>query len=171
MSLGKDDPDLQVSPRRIVGPLKKEWVRGVAAGRLSSACWTEDTVWTWGTNTGQLGGSTGSLPKRRRADWVGYEKSANPVQILPRKVTQLSQPVIDISLSVSCPKLCFCEAAAETAGLCYGLPSRQSRRSMLPPRYNVQNQLFDSSNPIRCVSIPATSVHTQAIHQKGHLLR
>lgn len=55
MGIGKDDPDLQVSPRRIVGPLKKEWVRGVAAGRLSSACWTEDTVWTWGTNTGQLG--------------------------------------------------------------------------------------------------------------------
>lgn len=55
VGLGKDDPDLQVSPRRIVGPLKKEWVKGVAAGRLSSACWTEENVWTWGTNTGQLG--------------------------------------------------------------------------------------------------------------------
>jgi alpha-tubulin suppressor-like RCC1 family protein len=52
---GKDDHDVQVSPRRIVGPLKKEWVKGVAAGRMSSACWTDDAVWTWGTNVGHLG--------------------------------------------------------------------------------------------------------------------
>jgi len=32
---------------------------------------------------------------------LGYEKTANPVQILPRKVTAISQPVIDIALSVS----------------------------------------------------------------------
>lgn len=81
----KDDDQIQVSPRRIAGPLKKEWVRGVAAGRMSSACWTADSVWTWGTNAGHL----------------GYEKTANPVQILPRKVTAISQPVIDIALSVS----------------------------------------------------------------------
>ena len=81
----KDDEQIQVSPRRIVGPLKKEWVRGVAAGRMSSACWTADSVWTWGTNAGHL----------------GYEKAANPVQVLPRKVTAISQPVIDIAMSVS----------------------------------------------------------------------
>lgn len=51
----KDDQDVQISPRRIVGLLKKEWVKGVAAGRMSSACWTEDSVWTWGTNAGHLG--------------------------------------------------------------------------------------------------------------------
>lgn len=51
----KDDQEIQVSPKRIVGPLKKEFVKGVAAGRMSSACWTEDTVWTWGTNLGHLG--------------------------------------------------------------------------------------------------------------------
>jgi alpha-tubulin suppressor-like RCC1 family protein len=80
----KDDLEVQVSPRRIVGPLKKEWVRGVAAGRMASACWTADSLWTWGTNAGHL----------------GYEKAANPVQVLPRKVTNLSQPVIDVALSV-----------------------------------------------------------------------
>lgn len=101
VGIGKDDPDLQVSPRRIVGPLKKEWVRGVAAGRLSSACWTEDTVWTWGTNTGQLGVSDPLLDASiYHAKRSGYEKTANPVQISPRKVTQLAQSVIGISLSV-----------------------------------------------------------------------
>ena len=55
VGVGKDDLDVQVSPRRIVGLLKKESVKGVAAGRLSSACWTEDSVWTWGTNAGHLG--------------------------------------------------------------------------------------------------------------------
>ncbi|ORY24955.1 hypothetical protein BCR39DRAFT_545340 [Naematelia encephala] len=81
--IGKDDDMVQVSPRRIVGPLKKEWVRGVAAGRMSSACWTADALWTWGTNAGHL----------------GYEKAANPVQVLPRKVTGISQPVLDVALS------------------------------------------------------------------------
>jgi alpha-tubulin suppressor-like RCC1 family protein len=97
----KDDEQVQVSPRRIVGPMKKEWVRGVAAGRMSSACWTADSVWTWGTNAGHLGGyschETASSADRRS----GYEKAANPVQVLPRKVTTLTQPVIDIALSVS----------------------------------------------------------------------
>ena len=55
--ISRDDDQIQVSPRRIVGPLKKEWVKGVAAGRMCSACWTADIVWTWGTNAGQLGGS------------------------------------------------------------------------------------------------------------------
>ncbi|KAL7424397.1 hypothetical protein Q5752_000079 [Cryptotrichosporon argae] len=80
----KDGDELvQVSPKRIVGPLKKEFVRGVAAGRMSSACWTADAVWTWGTNAGHL----------------GYEKAANPVQLVPRKVTAISQPVVDVALS------------------------------------------------------------------------
>jgi len=84
-TFGKDDQEVQVSPRRILGPLKKEWVHGVAAGRMSSACWTDDAVWTWGTNAGHL----------------GYDKTANPVQIQPRKVTALTQPAIDVALSVS----------------------------------------------------------------------
>lgn len=47
--------EIQVSPKRIVGMLKKEFVKGVAAGRMASACWTEDSVYTWGTNAGHLG--------------------------------------------------------------------------------------------------------------------
>jgi hypothetical protein len=40
----------------------------------------------------------GSDPK---ADWIGYDKVSNPVQVLPRKVPAISQPIIDVALSVS----------------------------------------------------------------------
>ncbi|OCF55793.1 hypothetical protein L486_06545 [Kwoniella mangroviensis CBS 10435] len=81
---GRDGDDLvQISPKRIVGPLKKEFVRGVAAGRMNSACWTADGVWTWGTNAGHL----------------GYDKASNPVQVVPRKVTSITQPVLEIAFT------------------------------------------------------------------------
>ncbi|WVR05289.1 hypothetical protein IAU60_002302 [Kwoniella sp. DSM 27419] len=81
---GRDGDDMvQLTPKRIVGPLKKEVVLGVAAGRMASACWTADAVWTWGTNAGHL----------------GYDKASNPVQIVPRRVTSITQPVIDIAFS------------------------------------------------------------------------
>lgn len=51
----KEELEVQVSPKRIVGMLKKEFVRGVAAGRMASACWTADALYTWGTNAGHLG--------------------------------------------------------------------------------------------------------------------
>lgn len=55
---GKEELEVQVSPKRIVGMLKKEFVKGVAAGRMASACWTEDALYTWGTNAGHLGKSS-----------------------------------------------------------------------------------------------------------------
>ena len=78
-----EDVQVQVQPKRILGPLKKEFVVGVAASRLSSACWTQDSIWTWGTNSGHL----------------GYDKGTNPVQALPRKVTGISQSVIDMAMT------------------------------------------------------------------------
>lgn len=52
---GREELDVQVSPKRVAGSLKKEFVRGVAAGRMTSACWTADSLFTWGTNAGHLG--------------------------------------------------------------------------------------------------------------------
>lgn len=62
--VGKDEQEIQVSPKRIVGSLKKEFVVGVAAGRMSSACWTADSLYTWGTNAGHLGESSRTFPAR-----------------------------------------------------------------------------------------------------------
>ncbi|PKI82340.1 hypothetical protein MVES1_003487 [Malassezia vespertilionis] len=77
ISVSGTELDLQVTPRRVLGNLKRETVLGCAASRLHSVAFTSDAVYTWGTNTGQL----------------GYDRSAAPVQILPRKVATISQPV------------------------------------------------------------------------------
>jgi inhibitor of Bruton tyrosine kinase len=55
VSLGRSEEPIQASPRKIFGPLKKGFVVGVAACKTASACWTDDEVFTWGTNHGQLG--------------------------------------------------------------------------------------------------------------------
>lgn len=52
---GRSEEPIQASPRKVLGPLKKEIVKGVAACKTASACWTEREVFTWGTNHGQLG--------------------------------------------------------------------------------------------------------------------
>ncbi|KAI5895724.1 uncharacterized protein SCHCODRAFT_02620198 [Schizophyllum commune H4-8] len=70
---------IQATPRRIMGALRKETVGGIAAAKTCSACWTAEEVYTWGTNSGQL----------------GYDQ---PVQVLPRKVTWVSR-VVDVALS------------------------------------------------------------------------
>ncbi|KAF8071818.1 hypothetical protein FPV67DRAFT_1482821 [Lyophyllum atratum] len=84
-SFGRTEEPIQAIPKKVLGPLKKEVVKGVAACRTTSACWTETDVYTWGTNNGQL----------------GYDKAAQAVQILPRKATKVTQPVIAISITDS----------------------------------------------------------------------
>lgn len=58
---GKFDEPIQAVPKKILNPLRKEVVIGVAASKVASACWTEEDVYTWGTNNGQLG----EFPPRR----------------------------------------------------------------------------------------------------------
>lgn len=64
----KEELEVQVSPKRIVGLLKKEFVKGVAAGRMASACWTADALYTWGTNAGHLGEPRHTPPSGPTAD-------------------------------------------------------------------------------------------------------
>ncbi|KAG9079803.1 hypothetical protein FRC06_007451, partial [Ceratobasidium sp. 370] len=73
---------VQVSPKRILGPLRKEAVVGIAACKTASACWTKEDLYTWGTNAGQL----------------GYAKGTPGWQILPRKVAAASK-VLDVAIS------------------------------------------------------------------------
>ncbi|KZP19714.1 hypothetical protein FIBSPDRAFT_1024492 [Athelia psychrophila] len=75
---------IQATPKKLYGALKKEVVLGVAACKTASACYTETgEVYTWGTNSGQL----------------GYDKAAQHVQLLPRKVTKITVPVISIAMT------------------------------------------------------------------------
>ena len=73
--------DVQVTPRRVLGVLKREAVRGAAASRLHTVVYTADAVYTWGTNTGQL----------------GYDHHAAPVQVQPRRIAAISQPVQQVA--------------------------------------------------------------------------
>lgn len=50
----REEP-IQAVARKVVGPLKKQIVIGLAACKTASACWTCSDVYTWGTNHGQLG--------------------------------------------------------------------------------------------------------------------
>lgn len=75
-SSAKQDEHIQATPRK-VGSLRRESVKGVAACKTASGCWTDTEVWTWGTNGGQL----------------GYDKALVPVQVLPRKVSSIVKPV------------------------------------------------------------------------------
>ncbi|KAH9169421.1 hypothetical protein EDB89DRAFT_1888857 [Lactarius sanguifluus] len=76
-------PHVQTTPRVIGGPLKRERARGIAACKSASACWTDTVLFTWGKNNGQL----------------GYDKSASPIQPIPRIVTKVTKPVISVALN------------------------------------------------------------------------
>ncbi|KAH8989434.1 hypothetical protein EDB92DRAFT_1868224 [Lactarius akahatsu] len=76
-------PHVQTTPRIIGGPLKRERARGIAACKSASACWTDTVLFTWGKNNGQL----------------GYDKSASPIQPIPRIVTKVTKPVISVALN------------------------------------------------------------------------
>ena len=54
-SLVRTEEPIQATPKRVQAALRKVVVRGVAASRSASACWTDQDVYSWGTNNGQLG--------------------------------------------------------------------------------------------------------------------
>lgn len=54
-SFGRFEEPIQATPRKVQGPLRKEVVKGIAASKVASACWTDEDVYTWGTNNGHLG--------------------------------------------------------------------------------------------------------------------
>lgn len=76
-----DGTEIQSIPKRVIGALKKEVVIGVAASRTHTAAFTSDSLFTWGTNRGQL----------------GYQTPNTTIQVLPRKVTAVPQPIIAVT--------------------------------------------------------------------------
>jgi len=82
-STARLEEPIQPVPRKI-GTFRGKTVLGIAACKTASACWTSDEVYTWGTNSGQL----------------GYDKNAHPIQVLPRVVTRVPIPVLSVSIAV-----------------------------------------------------------------------
>ena len=69
---------IQAVARKVLGPLKKEAVVGVAACKTASACWTHKDVFTWGTNNGQLGTSRGSFMSSQSSLTYGRVRQGRP---------------------------------------------------------------------------------------------
>ncbi|ORY75404.1 hypothetical protein BCR37DRAFT_384028 [Protomyces lactucae-debilis] len=69
-------------PRKIM-KLAKERVLGVAASQVHSVCFTEDTLYTWGLNEGQL----------------GFEIVASEGRTVnsPRKVSAVKEPILQVT--------------------------------------------------------------------------
>ncbi|KAH9808312.1 hypothetical protein DFH28DRAFT_1039440 [Melampsora americana] len=77
---------IQADPKRVVGPLKKEFVLGAAASKWHSACFTADGLYTWGAHQGQLGYPSSST-----------NSQSTSIQTSPRKVTAASSPVSQLT--------------------------------------------------------------------------
>ncbi|KAH7326833.1 hypothetical protein B0J17DRAFT_680810 [Rhizoctonia solani] len=81
-NIDPSESQVQVSPKRVIGPLRKETVIGIAACKKASVCWTSEDLYSWGTNSGQL----------------GYAKTTQGWQGPPRKVSAVAK-VSDVALS------------------------------------------------------------------------
>ncbi|KAJ4479374.1 hypothetical protein J3R30DRAFT_3702623 [Lentinula aciculospora] len=97
-TISPNGEQIQLIPRRVYGLLKKEFVLGIVASKGASACWVREgtdgagggsNVYTWGLNGGHL----------------GYDRiitgSGAHVQVVPRKVTKINRPVVQIALGES----------------------------------------------------------------------
>ncbi|KAL9121093.1 MAG: hypothetical protein Q9187_002354 [Circinaria calcarea] len=69
----KDEEPLQLLPRQIFGPLKRESVIGTAASRTHTVVYTGTSLYTFGKNDGQLG-------------LVDSDARSLEIQVTPRKV-------------------------------------------------------------------------------------
>ena len=72
-SKNKDDDPIQLLPRQIFGPLKREVILGAAASRIHSVVYSSNSLYTFGKNDGQLG-------------LVDSDARSLEVQTIPRKV-------------------------------------------------------------------------------------
>ncbi|PFH48643.1 hypothetical protein AMATHDRAFT_5613 [Amanita thiersii Skay4041] len=93
------DDNVQTTPRRVQDALRREVVIGIAASKVSSACWTAaGDLFTWGTNFGQLG-----YERATTTTTIGgqqpYLQHQQQQQLLPRKVSKIAQPVVDVAMT------------------------------------------------------------------------
>ncbi|MCJ1404093.1 hypothetical protein MMC11_007318 [Xylographa trunciseda] len=72
-SNNRDDDPVQLLPRQIFGPLKREVILGAAASRIHSVVYSSNSLYTFGKNEGQLG-------------LVDSDARSLELQIVPRKV-------------------------------------------------------------------------------------
>lgn len=75
LTINKDN--VQKVPRKIVSTLKRIDILGIAASSHHSVCFSDEDLYTWGLNRGQL----------------GYSSDDGPIQSIPKKVATLLSPI------------------------------------------------------------------------------
>ena len=93
----KDDDPVQLLPRQIFGPLKRETVLGCAASRVHSVVHTSTSLYTFGKNDGQLG-------------LVDSDARSLEIQVTPRKVAaSLFSSLISMVAAIDKATICLLE--------------------------------------------------------------
>lgn len=91
----RDEEPVQLSPKQIYGPLKREVIRGVAASRTHTLVYTPTSLYTFGKNDGQLG-------------LVDSDARSLSIQSTPRKVAaSLFQSPIDSVSAIDKASVCL----------------------------------------------------------------
>ncbi|KAL9580284.1 MAG: hypothetical protein Q9212_004585 [Teloschistes hypoglaucus] len=55
LSSVRDEEPIQLLPKQVYGPLKREYIQGAAASRIHTVVYTSSSLYTFGKNDGQLG--------------------------------------------------------------------------------------------------------------------
>ncbi|KAI4289296.1 MAG: hypothetical protein L6R35_001432 [Caloplaca aegaea] len=91
----RDEEPIQLSPKQIYGPLKRELIRGTATSRTHSLVYTSSSLYTFGKNDGQLG-------------LVDSDARSLSHQNIPRKVAaSLFQSPIDSVSAIDKASICL----------------------------------------------------------------
>lgn len=97
VSAGNDEEPVQLLPKQIFGPLKRESIKGAAASRTHSLVYTSSSLYTFGKNDGQLG-------------LVDSDARSLAIQITPRRVAvSLFQSAIDSVSAIDKASVCLLE--------------------------------------------------------------
>jgi len=93
----KDQDPLQLLPRQVFGPLKREIILGTAASRTHSVVYTSTSLYTFGKNDGQLG-------------LVDSDARSLEMQVTPRKVAaSLFSSLISMVSAIDKATICLLE--------------------------------------------------------------
>ena len=96
-SNAKDEDPVQLLPRQVFGPLKREIISGIAASRLHSVAYTTTSLYTFGKNDGQLG-------------LVDSDARSLAAQVTPRKVAaSLFSSPISMAAAIDKATICLLE--------------------------------------------------------------
>lgn len=166
--LTEDEP-IQLLPRQVFGPIKREIVLGAAASRVHSAIHTVSSLFTFGKNDGQLG-------------LVDSDARSLAVQITPRKVAaSLFSSSISIVSAIDKATVCLLEnhdvwifanyGYTKVSFPLEGFSDRFLKSSYSATRYNNnENHIckISSGGDTICAMSSMGDVFTVNVSQKSH---